>query len=414
MHRTDQSRPFELVISADSSSRAMALTISAAGPSHQTSSKPIPISRRRPSRYEVTTELIREIADANDSPTEHSFADDSYVLDKEYGLLSDSTSGAYVMKRRETGLPVGVFKPRDEELSNVPEAPKLGVVVGDAAVKEHAAYVLDHGSRAGVPRTETVILMEHNLDFSLESSPSSSSSLGGRDAATLMSPSRLGSFQEFREHLCTSEDLGSSLFPVEDVQLIGLLDLRLFNLDRHLGNILVQALPDGKYSLVPIDHGYILPSFRCLSDAWFCWTSWRQSEAPFSDSIKQYISDMNPFSDIARLKRIGLRDECILTYVLCTVFVKECVDHDWTLHGMALSMQRDLRRMEDFSDFEYLVSTASARAGFDSFEFKDAESWGSGMMLAFLDEFEELVQAYVVDPVSLYQQSTQPLHENID
>lgn len=301
-----------------------------------------------------------------------------------------------MMKRRETGAPVGVFKPRDEELSSIPDSPKLGVVVGDGAIKEHAAYVLDHGSRAGVPRTETVILMEHNLDFGLESSP-----LGGRDAATLMSPKRLGSFQEFREHLCTSEDLGSSLFPVEDVHLIGLFDLRLFNLDRHLGNILVQALPDGQYSLVPIDHGYTLPSFRCLSDAWFCWTSWRQSEAPFSDATKEYISNINPFSDIARLKRIGLRDECILTYVLCTVFVKECVEHNWTLRGMALSMQRDVRHIEELSEFECLVSLASGRAGFDTFKFTDAESWGSGMMLTFLDEFEELVQQFVMDPSAL-------------
>jgi len=383
--------------SSDSTTRAMALTIAA------TASKPITITpdhgrSRRPSRLEVTQQLLQEIAAANDSPPEHAFmGDESIVVDKNAPELSESTQGTYMLKRRGTNIKVGVFKPSDEEVKAADPAvsflsPKQGVVVGDGAIKEHAAYVLDHGGFAGVPRTETVVFMEHELDMD--------------DMAVVHpgpippSPKRVGSFQEFREHMCTSEDLGSSLFSVEDVHHIGLLDLRLFNLDRHLGNILVQ-LEEGRYRLIPIDHGYILPSFRCMSDAWFCWTSWKQSSQPFSPASRSYIAGLTPFADIAALKRIGLRDECILTFVLCTVFVKEAVVHNWTLKDMALAMQRDICIDDAVSDFEMLVNSASSRASFNDFEFHssgDAESWGSPSMLAFLDEFEEMVQKYVTDP----------------
>lgn len=372
----------------------MALTIA-------TASKPIPIRpvtpvtrHRRPSRYEVTEQLIMDIAEAVDSPSDHGYmGDDSIIMDKVAPELSESSQGAYMLKRRGTNIPVGVFKPSDEEVKAAADesylSPKMGVVVGDGAIKEHAAYVLDHGAHAGVPRTETVVLMEHNLDMDeLEELP---------QPPLASSPRRVGSFQEFREHMCTSEDLGSSLFAVDDVHRIGLLDLRLFNLDRHLGNILVQ-LEEGRYKLIPIDHGYILPSFRCLSDAWFCWTNWKQASAPFSDACKAHIESLTPFADIARLKRIGLRDECILTYVLCTVFVKEAVHHDWNLKAMALAMQRDISADDSLSDFELLVKAASTRAAFDSFEFTDAESWGSAGMLAFLDEYEEVVQSYMLEP----------------
>lgn len=69
------------------------------------------------------------------------------------------------------------------------------------------------------------------------------------------------------------------------------------------------------------------------------------------------MRSLNPFSDIATLKHIGVRDECILTYVLSTLFVQECVEHEWTLHRMAMSMQRDVCRSDDLSDFEVLVRT---------------------------------------------------------
>lgn len=76
-------------------------------------------------------------------------------------------------------------------------------------------------------------------------------------------------------------------FPVADVHRIGLLDIRLFNTDRHAGNILIKVTKPPKdsaaathqwlgneYSLVPIDHGFCLP--EALEPPYFEWLHWPQ------------------------------------------------------------------------------------------------------------------------------------------
>lgn len=86
----------------------------------------------------------------------------------------------------------------------------------------------------------------------------------------------------------------SPLLPcsVRDVQRIGILDIRLFNTDRHAGNMLVRrprapapggssAKLDGAalldrhaYELIPIDHGFALP--EALEPPYFEWQHWPQ------------------------------------------------------------------------------------------------------------------------------------------
>lgn len=79
---------------------------------------------------------------------------------------------------------------------------------------------------------------------------------------------------------------------VRDVQRIGILDIRLFNTDRHAGNMLVRrprspasggsaAKLDGSmlldrqaYELIPIDHGFALP--EALEPPYFEWQHWPQ------------------------------------------------------------------------------------------------------------------------------------------
>ena len=69
-------------------------------------------------------------------------------------------------------------------------------------------------------------------------------------------------------------DVGFGQFPKQDIHNIGLLDIRLFNMDRHSGNILFrktegcqggkQKKANEQYELIPIDHGYCLPESKCL------------------------------------------------------------------------------------------------------------------------------------------------------
>lgn len=83
--------------------------------------------------------------------------------------------------------------------------------------------------------------------------------------------------------------MGASRFSARDVHRIGILDLRLFNTDRHSGNILVGPTPSASatdmrsllvdsrasaYRLVPIDHGFCLP--EALEPPYFEWLHWPQ------------------------------------------------------------------------------------------------------------------------------------------
>ncbi|KAL5135405.1 Phosphatidylinositol 4-kinase gamma 2 [Glycine soja] len=59
------------------------------------------------------------------------------------------------------------------------------------------------------------------------------------------------------------EDMGPGDFPVKEVHKISLLDMQLANADRHVGNILiVKEEENDQVVLIPIDHGYYLPTSR--------------------------------------------------------------------------------------------------------------------------------------------------------
>jgi len=84
------------------------------------------------------------------------------------------------------------------------------------------------------------------------------------------------------------ENYSPSLFPVEEVHKIAILDLRILNLDRNLCNILVQSkhpqceidrcLVNPNYEkscsrLVPIDHGLSIPDTLAVNSYEVAWLS---------------------------------------------------------------------------------------------------------------------------------------------
>lgn len=146
----------------------------------------------------------------------------------------DGTSGVYFLKNAFDRM-VGVFKPADEESIyldgyNGGEI-KVGCMPGEGNLKEVAAYLLDNKGFHGVPPT-ALVSCSHD---------------------TFGNKPKIGSLQEFVTYESTAEDMGSSKFSTRDVHKIGLLDCRILNLDRHLGNILVTE-EEGAFRLVPIDH----------------------------------------------------------------------------------------------------------------------------------------------------------------
>ena len=135
---------------------------------------------------------------------------------------------------------------------------------------------------------------------------------------------KLGSLQRFVPSKCDANDMSPSFFAADNVHRIGLLDLRLFNCDRHTGNLLVQegarssAATDtaasfprrAPYTIVPIDHGYALP--EALDNPYFEWLYWPQTSVPFSEGVKAYIAGLDATADVAALRAAlpQLREEC--------------------------------------------------------------------------------------------------------
>eukprot|EP00475_Leptophrys_vorax_P016598 TRINITY_DN2306_c0_g1_i1.p1 TRINITY_DN2306_c0_g1~~TRINITY_DN2306_c0_g1_i1.p1 ORF type:complete len:462 (-),score=126.97 TRINITY_DN2306_c0_g1_i1:52-1437(-) len=284
--------------------------------------------------------------------------------------VEDGVNGVYIVEREGVSGKFGIFKPADEEafapenkkekigVLNDESPLKSGALVGDAFRKEVAAYVLDHNHRAGVPETKFT-----SLAVNAGSSP------------------KYGSLQRFVNNEGSSEDFSPSKFSVEDVHAIGLLDTRIANLDRHTGNILVSE----NFKLVPIDHGFSLPDYRKMKDVTFDWLNWKQASIPFSQDIKDYLNSIDIVSDALTLKQIGIRDEGIVTYLMCSTFTKEAVSAGWTLKSIGEYMQRDLINQDAPSKFEELVGEFISKHNFQGLVVRDKASFAE-----FLPAFQEM------------------------
>lgn len=258
---------------------------------------------------------------------------------------SEGTGGAYFMADA-SGKYVSVFKPIDEEpmavnnprglpLSVNGEGLKKGTTVGEGALREVAAYLLDHpksGRRsftgesqgfAGVPPTLLATCMHKGFNH-----PE-----GIKE--------KIGSLQMFMENSGSCEDMGPNAFPVEEVHKIIVLDIRMANADRHAGNILVSKGEDGRFVLIPIDHGYCLPD--SFEDCTFDWLYWPQARLPFSAETINYINSLDAEEDIALLNFYGwnLPSESARTLRISTMLLKKGVEKGLTPFAIGNIMCRE-------------------------------------------------------------------------
>jgi hypothetical protein len=352
---------------------------------------------------------------------------------------TEGLGGTYFF-RNEAGVKIAIMKPCDEE-PLAPNNPKgfvgrqLGepglkptVRVGEAASREVAAYLLDHDHFARVPHT-VMVRMSHpvfhiatnNTTVSQQQQQANDKASGGEisercessDPATLFDeendlPLKLGSLQEYAPHECDTSELGASRFNVRDVQRIGILDIRLFNTDRHAGNILVRrirphssmarmdaaALADlhlkQPYELIPIDHGFALP--EALEPPYFEWQHWPQALMPFGPEELEYIAKLDPRADSDMLRRElpGLREESLRLLEVSTTLLKRCAAAGLSLSDIASVVTRPLIGLDDDpSELEKLCAAvrdeidAEAAVALES-DLEDDEDGESGS-----DESEE-------------------------
>jgi len=283
-------------------------------------------------------------------------------------LCVEGVNGTYFLKDRG-GRKIGVFKPQDEEGSSEhnPKYKKGGRAasasaqrrgswmgvgtgggvtssnvrkdfkVGEASYREVAAYLLDRKHHFyGVPNTCMVKLFYPGWKSE-----------------------KVGSLQEFVMNDGASWDIGPGIFPVKEVHKIGILDLHIFNTDRHGGNILLCENDDGMYSLTPIDHGYSLPT--SLDRAWFDWLTWPQSRVPFDEETKRYIDSIDAEDDAKMLKTyLPIPNESILIMKISTMLLKKGVHHNLTLSQIGTIASRKVP--EKPSLLEVMVEEARTTA----------------------------------------------------
>lgn len=247
---------------------------------------------------------------------------------------SEGCGGAYFMQDSSGQCFVAVFKPTDEEpmavnnpqrlpLSVDGEGLKRGTRVGQGALREVAAYILDHpksGLRsfgfeekgfAGVPPTVMVKCLHRGFNHPKGFEPD-------------LEKMKVGSLQMFMENNGSCEDMGPQTFPVSEVHKISVLDIRLANADRHAGNILIRKEGEkDQVVLIPIDHGYCLP--ENFEDCTFDWLYWPQAREPYSPDTVEYIKALDAEQDIALLKFHGwdLSSECARSLRISTMLLKK-------------------------------------------------------------------------------------------
>lgn len=225
--------------------------------------------------------------------------------------------GSYVLSTGDQEAKCFVFKPRSEEVSEIPFD---GLLRGDFVKKETAAYVLDqvtHFHR--VPETKPGCFIFHQ-DGRAEMVP-----VEHKHPAEESSQLQFGSQQAFinnasgleQDCACVSVD------PVE-LQKIAILDCRLANLDRNIGNMLRDNETGALY---PIDHSYCLPHFQAgMGFAWIWeWCGMDAARVSFSEDNLNFIQQLQPLRDAQLLESVGIRKEECLSSVISTCILQKAV-----------------------------------------------------------------------------------------
>ncbi|KAI3991829.1 hypothetical protein MKX01_038227 [Papaver californicum] len=280
--------------------------------------------------------------------------------------VNSGLGGAYYF-RNKVGENVAIVKPTDEE-PFAPNNPKgfigkaLGqpglkrsVRVGETGFREVAAYLLDYDHFANVPPT-ALVKITHSI-FNINDG------VNCKKANERKTVSKIASCQQFIRHDFDASDHGTSNFPVSDVHRIGILDVRIFNTDRHAGNLLVRKLDGvgafGQVELVPIDHGLCLP--ENLEDPYFEWIHWPQASIPFTEDELEYIANLDPVKDseMLRMELPMIREACLRVLFVSTIFLKAAAAFGLCLGEIGEMMSREFRsRDEEPSELELICIKA--------------------------------------------------------
>lgn len=294
---------------------------------------------------------VNTLGDLSMASARHTFCR-QVSLDPEFEPIDDGQTGDVFALCSPSGEKVAVFKPSGREHFN-----RHSLKAGQGAVREEAAYVVDRlsGGTAGLPVTTCT---------ALEVSP------GAMESGSLQAfaHGHIGPVEDFA--MPRSYAAAIQFVSVEKVESVAILDMRLFNTDRHGGNLLLTKPPEEgcTHGLVPIDHGCCLPPWWSLDEACFeAWKGWPQLCATPSAHAKATVAkavESLP-ATIQALRELGIESASLVTLQLSTLFLEvgvleRCLPLD-ILAGLLL--RNDESNVEDPSWFEQQVSRSITAAG---------------------------------------------------
>jgi hypothetical protein len=266
---------------------------------------------------------------------------DCLLLENSVNLSPDGVGGTYFISD-ENQRCIAVFKPVDEEpgaLLNPKGKLKVPLMPGGGAIREVAAFLFDRNRFAGVPETLLIRDVCH-------------AKFNNNHESQLIT--KTGSLQKFVHNIGNSDSMGSTGFSVIDVHSIGILDIRLLNLDRNGENILLVKDETNQIRLVPIDHSFTLP--ESLGDFYFEWQYWRQAKIPYTEETLQFIRDIDIDADSLLLERLGIPNQSIIYMRLSTLLLKKGAAAGLSLFEIACWIAP--RKVTEVSQFTKLVDNA--------------------------------------------------------
>jgi len=332
-----------------------------------------------------------------------------FIIGLKPKFLEDGTSGTYMMRNVNKDN-IALFKPFDEE-AYAPnnqkgyvnkfgsETFRKGILSGEGSIREFAAYALDNKKKFDVPPTTFVEVSHHSFNkfnmAMIQMEEQNYSHLKGNMVYNFLKdnivgesnnlnnsnydefefssskkynfiPKKFGSLQKFIRSTDIAANFSYSLYSVEQVHKIAVLDLRILNCDRNEENILVikkKNKKDGKnyYKLIPIDHSLSFPDCLKIIDYEICWTGWDQANIPFNEEMKNYIKSIDIIADMERLsKLIKLREECWKMFRVSNTVLKICADYNLTLLEISNIFYQTDYKHETPSHIERIIEKADS------------------------------------------------------
>jgi len=257
-------------------------------------------------------------------------------------LCDEGTGGTYFMKNK-SNKNAAVFKPKDEDPLS-PNNPKKqtihgfnGFQSGEGVFREVLAFQLEPSL---VPET-FIAEVKHPM----------------------FSTTKVGSLQQFVQNAESTEEYGPSLYSLDDVHRIALLDIRIVNCDRNGENILVKR-ENNKHRLIPIDHAFSLPAYKSLDNLrHFEWMNYRQSKMPISQDTKDLIHNIDIEKDIILAKSMGIHSDNIVSMQIAHVILMKGVQYNKSFYDIGKFMcSSELHSLckRDFTSVNQLLEEVSS------------------------------------------------------